>query len=828
MSNTVLDAALTTSVGATSLLHAGESVTYTLSFNGNVGLSGSFGIASLVLAGGGVATFASEQGEEITFSYVVDGETSGSQVEATGLDLAGNTLSVQPGTISVPGILLDGEPYAVMAVGSGSSQLLIAANATSNTLDLLGAAGGTFTQAAVLQTGQTPVALATGNLVGSSAPAVVSANEDGTVSVFLPGTGNTLADAASYTVGTSTTPDALAIGDVTGDGLADLIVGTQEGTLSVLVGDGTGTLQAGPSMQLSGWISAVALLPVAGQTASQVAVAELDTNTIDVLNVSASGSLQVLGSLGTGLGPTALAVADLNGDGIADLIVACQGSGLAANGSVEVFIGDGNGGFRHPVEYQTGELSSALVVGNLNGDGKADIAVANPGDDTISLLLGNGDGTFQAARVVNVGFSALSLAMVDTDGGGPELVAANASQSQLAIIPASAFEGSFTQVFTTLDVGALVTADTGLALESATTGTTSITTGSTVVETGTTSTTGGTSTSTTVTGSIDTGTTNPAGSASTSASVTGATGIGTVTTIATTSGAAGGTSGTASMLSTPVSNGSTIYITTPNTTTVTKVGASRVVIDLTTGYNLISSLGEDTVSAGGGWDTVFASGATASVVGGSGHLVFVAGAGSYSVAGGAGSATLYGGAGSDTLAGGTSGNNVLVAGQGNATLMSGNADLMFGGFGNTRFIGSAPGGDLMVGGAGQNTFAMTGGDVAFGGGTLDAFTVGGGGAIIVEGAGRGQVTFGSGAATAFTGSGQDIFTVVAGEGGQDGVVGFKAGDQLVLQGYGNTEVARALASASSGAFGTSLTLNDHTSITLWGVQHLTSSQIATA
>lgn len=261
-------------------------------------------------------------------------------------------------------------------------------------------------------------------------------------------------------------------------------------------------------------------------------------------------------------------------------------------------------------------------------------------------------------------------------------------------------------------------------------------------------------------------------------------------------------------------------------TTTTSQGAA-LVTDSSAGNTVIYSLGNDTVVTGDGWDTVFASGSAASVTGGSGHLLFVAGAGSYSVSGGLGSATLYGGSGSATLQGGAAGSNVLVAGTGNATLVSANGDLMFGGAGETRFVGSAAGGDIMVGGTGQNTFVLAGGGVAFGGGTLDSFEAGSGGAILVEGAGESEVAFGSGAATAFAGTGSDTFTVTAGEGGRDGIVGFKATDSLVLQGYGSGEAARALGSATTGAFGTSLSLPDGTSLTLWGVQDLQGTQLVT-
>ena len=71
-----------------------------------------------------------------------------------------------------------------------------------------------------------------------------------------------------------------------------------------------------------------------------------------------------------------------------------------SSGKLTVMLGNGDGTFQPPVNYTVGENSKSVVVGDFNGDGKLDLAVANaanlPGN-TVSVLLGNGDGTFQAA-----------------------------------------------------------------------------------------------------------------------------------------------------------------------------------------------------------------------------------------------------------------------------------------------------------------------------------------------------------------------------------------------------------------------------------------------
>ena len=79
---------------------------------------------------------------------------------------------------------------------------------------------------------------------------------------------------------------------------------------------------------------------------------------------------------------------DFNGDGKSDLVVANQYSS-----NVSILLGNGDGTFAAAVNYAAADPLS-VAVGDFNGDGKSDLAVANSGSNTVSILLGNGDGTF--------------------------------------------------------------------------------------------------------------------------------------------------------------------------------------------------------------------------------------------------------------------------------------------------------------------------------------------------------------------------------------------------------------------------------------------------
>ena len=147
---------------------------------------------------------------------------------------------------------------------------------------------------------------------------------------------------------------------------------------------------------------------------------------IDLLNMTANNSqigrtsLSGAGyqfaapySINTGIQAERTIVADFNGDGFLDLVTP------DVNGNtVSVLLGNGDGSFRPALKFQTGRAPESIGVGDFNGDGIPDIAVANTQNNTVSILLGNGDGTFQAQSIVDTGYAPASIVVGDfnTDG----------------------------------------------------------------------------------------------------------------------------------------------------------------------------------------------------------------------------------------------------------------------------------------------------------------------------------------------------------------------------------------------------------------------------
>ena len=238
-----------------------------------------------------------------------------------------------------------------------------------------------------------------------------------------PGSPITTGPGANYVV----------VGDFNNDGKVDLaVVNTSAGNVTVLLGLGTGGFASPVNYNVGSLPFDAAVGDFNKDGFQDLAVSNSGDNTVSILLNNGNGSFATALPFVTGVAggtPEGVTVGDFNGDGIQDLAVANPGSN-----QVSILIGNGNGSFQAPLTATSGAAPSAVVTADLNGDGFLDLVTTNNNDDTITVLLGNGNGTFQAPVAYPAGSDPDDLVLVDINGDGKlDVVSTNTTSSDISV-----------------------------------------------------------------------------------------------------------------------------------------------------------------------------------------------------------------------------------------------------------------------------------------------------------------------------------------------------------------------------------------------------------
>ena len=281
--------------------------------------------------------------------------------------------------------------------------------------------------------------MAAGDLNGDGALDLTVVDVGGSLRVLLGnGDGSFQAAPTAYLDGAN----SVAVGDMNADGTLDLVVGGSRtfsgsdeygswsatfGEINVLLGHGDGTFSPATSMLRNHFPGDIALtdlnrdgnLDVAFAGASIYAAYGYGSE-LQIFLGTGDGGLQYGAGYAIDSG-SSLAAADFNADGTTDLAVPNYKMYTADPATLSLFLGQGDGTFQAPTTFASGASGgggAAVAVADFNRDGRPDIAVAREYSDRANVLLGLGDGTFRDPEEFVVGSSPVDLVVVDFDGDG--------------------------------------------------------------------------------------------------------------------------------------------------------------------------------------------------------------------------------------------------------------------------------------------------------------------------------------------------------------------------------------------------------------------------
>ena len=298
--------------------------------------------------------------------------------------------------------------------------------------------------------GDNPHYVALGYLNADTHIDMVTTNYDaGTISILLGnGTGSFTVTGPAITVGTQ--PVTAEIGDYNNDTKQDLAVTNQiSNNMHILLGNGDGTFSnaSGSPITVGSSPRAVVKGYFNGDNNLDLAVSNGGSNNLSILLGNGNGTFSpASGSpLAGGGAPFQTVVAKFNNDNHFDLAVANIGEG-----TVRIYLGDGNGGFtQFGSAISSGQFTSYIALGHFNADANIDMAVTNRVSNNMIILLGNGNGGFSqpSGSPYSVGAAPMGVAVGDLNLDGKQDIAVSNENSANTTVRLGNGDGTFGQSY---------------------------------------------------------------------------------------------------------------------------------------------------------------------------------------------------------------------------------------------------------------------------------------------------------------------------------------------------------------------------------------------
>ncbi len=222
---------------------------------------------------------------------------------------------------------------------------------------------------------------------------------------------------ASTNFDTGVSPTNVAIADLNGDGKPDLAVTDQvSNDVAILLGNGNGTFAPPTFVTAGSGPYAIAAGKFNADNNFDLAVINSTSNTVSILLGNGNGTFAPPVNYFVGSSPISIAVGDINNDTFDDLVVANFGGFFA--GSISVLLGNGNGTFSAGNSIRTRTQPSYVYLTNLNADANKDLIVASFGSDSVSTYFGMGNATFQLSQTLYAGSGPVAIETADISGDG--------------------------------------------------------------------------------------------------------------------------------------------------------------------------------------------------------------------------------------------------------------------------------------------------------------------------------------------------------------------------------------------------------------------------